>query len=348
MRSVFPLLIVLVLAFSSCITIETSSSGFKDEIYYSASTYTEKAIEEESVIQNEENYNTTDESTEVDEYSDEYSSDDYYDYQYSTRLRRFHGPSFGFGYYNNYFTNSFWYSNNPYHCGVSIYYGYNFWNPHYYDPFYAYSYHPFYYNSFYHYPTHYHNHYHDHLLSSYYPTYYNSYDNNSIYYGPRDNNTNKTPERFATLYSSQIKNRPPQSTYSNSSLDDNKKPLYTTKPSLNNFSDRPASKINNSFDTNNSDTKPNNFNNRPAYNSVNSQVQQNSKPDFSLPTNQKPSNNYQKPSRYSKPSKTKKPFENKINTSPSRNNNSYSTPSFNSSPKSFQRSSSPRGGRSPR
>ena len=44
----------------------------------------------------------------------------------TSRLRRFHGPHFGFSYYNNYYTNSFWYSHNPYNCGVSIYYGYNF------------------------------------------------------------------------------------------------------------------------------------------------------------------------------------------------------------------------------
>ncbi|MDB2362755.1 hypothetical protein N9V65_04845, partial [Flavobacteriales bacterium] len=97
------------------------------------------------------------------------------------------------------------------HCGVSIYYGYNFWDPFYYDPFYhSYAYSPFNYHPFYHHHHHgYYGHqgYHGHHGGSlaYAPTYYNSYDNNSIYYGPRENNKNKTPERFALLYSQEVK-----------------------------------------------------------------------------------------------------------------------------------------------
>ena len=45
MKSLSILFIIFTL--SSCITIETTSSGFKDEIYYSAETYTEVASQEQ-------------------------------------------------------------------------------------------------------------------------------------------------------------------------------------------------------------------------------------------------------------------------------------------------------------
>ena len=43
-----------------------------------------------------------------------YNQDDYYDYAYSSNIRRFHtSVNMGFGYYNPYFTNSYWYDYNP-------------------------------------------------------------------------------------------------------------------------------------------------------------------------------------------------------------------------------------------
>ena len=210
MKPIQLLFLSLLFIFSSCITIETTSSGFKDEIYYTADQYSQVAEKEEQEQQSFEEDQVQDSDDNEENYYDEYSSDDYYDYGYSVRLRRFHGPTFGFSYYNNYYTNSFWYSGYPAHCGVSIYYGYNFWNPHYYDPFYSYyayspyHYNPFYYNHFY--PHHHYHHHHGGIYAcNSYPTYYNSYDNNSIYYGPRETYKNKTPETFANRYISQIK-----------------------------------------------------------------------------------------------------------------------------------------------
>ena len=90
---------------------------------------------------------------------------DYYDYSFSSRIRRFHQPMY---YYNNYYggiyTDYYWYNNNPYYWGTSIYYGYN-WHYPYYS---YYSYLPYYYGnyySFYSYPHH---------------AYYHSVYNNSI------------------------------------------------------------------------------------------------------------------------------------------------------------------------
>lgn len=59
----------------------------------------------------------------------EFNYDDYYDYEYATRIRRFNNNINGLGYYDNYYTNSYWYSGNPYNYGVSIYNGYSWWGP---------------------------------------------------------------------------------------------------------------------------------------------------------------------------------------------------------------------------
>jgi hypothetical protein len=63
--------------------------------------------------------------------------DDYYDYEYSSRIRRFYTPAYGYGYYDPFYTNSYWYDYNPNSWGVSIYLGYNWWAPsyYYYSPF---------------------------------------------------------------------------------------------------------------------------------------------------------------------------------------------------------------------
>jgi len=57
----------------------------------------------------------------------EFKYDDYYDYEYATRVRRFNNGITGLSYYDNYYTNSYWYNNNPYNYGISVYNGYSWW-----------------------------------------------------------------------------------------------------------------------------------------------------------------------------------------------------------------------------
>jgi hypothetical protein len=79
-------------------------------------------------------------------YDQPFDYDDYYDYEYAARLRRFSDPTPGAGYYDNYYTNSYYYNQNPYLYGTSVYNSYGFWGP----SAYAYNYCPssyFYYNS---------------------------------------------------------------------------------------------------------------------------------------------------------------------------------------------------------
>lgn len=62
--------------------------------------------------------------------ADTFNYDDYYDYEYTSRLRRFHNDDYvSDDYYSDYYTNSYWYDRDPYYYGTSIYLGYNWWYP---------------------------------------------------------------------------------------------------------------------------------------------------------------------------------------------------------------------------
>lgn len=152
----------------------------------------------------------------------QYNKDDYYDYEYASRLRRFNNPVYGLGYYDNYYTNYYWYNNNPAYYGTSIYSSYNWWGPSYscgpnfgfgmsynygypnygyYDPYsygynpWGYGYNPYGYNPYYYgynpYWQGYYNGYHNGYYNGYNNGwgYYNSFDSNSGYgkatYAPR-------------------------------------------------------------------------------------------------------------------------------------------------------------------
>ena len=140
-----------------------------------------------------------------------YNEDDYYDYYYTSRLRRFHvNIGCGFGYYDPYFTNLYWYDYYPSSWGLSIYMGYNWWWPSYYYRPYYYDY-GFYHCGFnygwgwgWHHPYHYWgwNHpcyHHDYFAANYW---HNHLDpNHSYYYGHRNSigpsvgNNNERAER---------------------------------------------------------------------------------------------------------------------------------------------------------
>ncbi|MBR1775254.1 MAG: hypothetical protein IJ759_07000 [Bacteroidales bacterium] len=63
--------------------------------------------------------------------SEDFDMDDYYDYAYTARLHRFHDPAPIYGYYDDYYTNLYWYDRDPLLWGTSIYYGYRWWWPSY-------------------------------------------------------------------------------------------------------------------------------------------------------------------------------------------------------------------------
>jgi hypothetical protein len=159
---------IVLLFLSSCIT--SSHVHYSDPNYLGSSefsSYEEIVTEPVSEI-----YQTQDTDTITDNYYSEYDvADDYYDYSFSSRIRRFHRPMYYSNYYGGLYTDYYWYNNDPFYCGTSIYYGYN-WNSPYYS---YYSYSPYYYNNYNSYSAYgYSN--HQHHTPNY--TYYNSNNNN--------------------------------------------------------------------------------------------------------------------------------------------------------------------------
>ena len=49
-----------------------------------------------------------------------YDESDYYDYAYTARIRRFDNPVIGVGYYDDYYTNMYWYTYNPVRTTTAI------------------------------------------------------------------------------------------------------------------------------------------------------------------------------------------------------------------------------------
>ncbi|MCK4570018.1 MAG: hypothetical protein KAT76_06995, partial [Bacteroidales bacterium] len=193
---------------------QISSKGKNSEAAYTASEVytTSEYIETRSVASddydygNENTYSTT-------EYSEnEFEMEDYYDYSYAARIRRFHEPNPGYSYYDNYYTNNYYYEYDPWTYGSSIYSNYYYGYPGYYSPYasigfgfgwggfgigfgWGYPYYSWrypYYGwgwPYYGWGGYYGYGYGCCCYGGYYPSpyYYNSYDYNSHYYGPRNN-----------------------------------------------------------------------------------------------------------------------------------------------------------------
>jgi hypothetical protein len=235
MKNLLRLSIALLVAGTSCSSgIRTASTSANDDLYYSSkdapepaparpaapryNTSTVTPVEQQTVDMNTsgQNNNPAPASSEAyaqnnTNYDDNYSSDDYYDYEYAARLKRFHNPSGNFGYYDDPYTNSYYYSNDPWMYGSSIYMGYNFWGPSYnmymYSPAYMWGYTPGFYNPWCAYPHYgfgigfgygmgfgynpwymgggYGYGYGGYGVGNYNSYYANTYDHNSVYYGPR-------------------------------------------------------------------------------------------------------------------------------------------------------------------
>lgn len=196
------------------LTVKSNTETYTSREVYQSSDYGE----DESFSKYESEYDN-DGYYEDEYYEEDFEMDDYYDYSYASRIKRFHGSGSDLGYYDNYYTNVYFYNYDPYAYGSSIYMGYNYWYPNYYyrpSLYFGYSWgwggigwgYPYspYYNDYcwpYYcgwggYPYYgsywagYWNGYYDGYYDRYY---YNSYDYNSNYYGQRGTrglNTNGT------------------------------------------------------------------------------------------------------------------------------------------------------------
>lgn len=126
------LAVVTLMLLASCSSRLSTKRYYDDDVYFSSKdlrNYTPPAYtsptDTGSYLQNS-GSNTTAAAT-PNYQNGQQVIDDYYDYQYASRIRRFYYPSYGMGYYDPWYTNSYWYNYNPYSFGTSIYTTYNFW-----------------------------------------------------------------------------------------------------------------------------------------------------------------------------------------------------------------------------
>lgn len=151
-------IVIVSLFLASCSSTYDASVPY-DEVYASGSTPA-KATTESVTVRSQAVESTT--AVEGEYYSPEYEegefdSEGYYDYEYSSRIKRFQDDNPGFDYYSNYYTDNYYYTNDPYYIGSDIYSGcgccsgvslsfgfgygwgypyYGYYYPWYYDPWY--------------------------------------------------------------------------------------------------------------------------------------------------------------------------------------------------------------------
>ncbi len=214
MRTTTILSFLVAIMLSSCTTVYYTQS-YEDANYLSPNEFAEfddYTVQNTELEQEDEIYSDTiEDGTIVNNY---YEADDYYDFSYSARIRRFHRPLWSMGYYGGLYTDYYWYSYNPYHCGMSIYYGYNYYDP-FYSPYYSFGHSPYYsyYNHHYYGNNHHYNYGYNHHNDVIY-SYNNSYDNNSFHYGPRGSMSSKTnTNRSVTSVVNSPNNKNTNSTY---------------------------------------------------------------------------------------------------------------------------------------
>jgi Ni/Co efflux regulator RcnB len=217
MRALAALIIATIFLASCSKTYESATTYPYDEVY---DTYGESrvAYTNSNSLSNSGSQRDSESYSEGDYYSpeyttDEFESEDYYDYEYASRVRRFHQPNPGFGYYDPFYTDYYRYGYSPFSFGTSIYSGWGSMYPHYampryrfslsfgygYNPYYSPWYNPWYYDAWYnpwygYYPPtfgygpyynygsywngYYHGFYDGYYANTYYPT-------SGYYYGPR-------------------------------------------------------------------------------------------------------------------------------------------------------------------
>src|SRR5262245_32611644 len=117
------LMIALIAVLSAC---STTNQTVNDDLYYNKNTAPATVTKPSPQrAPNESEQVDSQPSTSQDQSSDQssnsnqatntkpyYNDDDYYDYAYTARMRRFYSPMPGYAYYDPYYTNTYWYDYN--------------------------------------------------------------------------------------------------------------------------------------------------------------------------------------------------------------------------------------------
>lgn len=105
--------------------IYSSSEGGQDNKAAMTPTQPAEQIAAQQPVQNQDNSKNGNVESNT-------NNEDYYNYDYDANLRRYDQDWGDWGYYDDVYTNSYWYSGNPYQYGASINMGYPWWGPSYY------------------------------------------------------------------------------------------------------------------------------------------------------------------------------------------------------------------------
>jgi hypothetical protein len=195
---------------------DSDNAIYQDNSYVKKKQHYRELIKVEDSIAEQENFNAEELQGEYDVNYAEFDEEDYYDYAYSARLRRFYHPVVYRDYYADYYTNLYWYTYDPFCWGTSIYLGYSWWYPSYYSSLY---WDPFY-NPYWH-----HHHHHHHHHSHYDVCYFNSMDYNSNMY--RGSSVGGSIKRAGNVSGSSIKKHITRNDNKTVKPSSNKKVVYT-------------------------------------------------------------------------------------------------------------------------
>jgi hypothetical protein len=198
---------------------DSDNAIYQDNSYVKKKQHYRELIKVEDSIAEQENFNAEELQTEYDVNYAEFDEEDYYDYAYSARLRRFYHPVVYRDYYADYYTNLYWYTYDPFCWGTSIYLGYSWWYPSYYSSLY---WDPFY-NPYWHHHHFHHHHHHHH--SHYDVCYFNSMDYNSNMY--RGSSVGGSIKRAGNVSGSSIKKHITRNDNKTVKPSSNKKVVYT-------------------------------------------------------------------------------------------------------------------------
>ena len=196
------IIFVIILFLTACVS--TNQVFFSDPNYLKSDEFSSSETIKEAYSESLENDQDTIIESDEESYFDE---ENYYDFSYSSRIRRFHRPMMlNYGFYSGFYTDYYWYNADPFYWGSSIYLGYGYYSP-------------FYYN--YHSRWHNHGYYGHHGYHNHNDFYSGFYSNNSTY-GPRGSLTSND----RNLIKSNVKSRNTWSPGTNKKFTTNK---YTTK-----------------------------------------------------------------------------------------------------------------------
>ena len=225
-------LILLIVLLSSCFS--NSDLSYIDPNYLESTEFNEASVD----YTNDSLYNQEDSTLQ-----DLSSTENEYDYSYSSRIRRFHRPMYYDNYYGGFHTNYYGYHYDPFYYSTNFYYGYNWHSPYFYGNYYS----PYFYSNYY---------------SPFYGNYYSSYGYGNNYYntGYVIYNSNRS---ITTGHRGSLSTKGVRGVKLNNTIN------FSTKYNSSNKKNKSNTNYKNSNKKNNSNTNYKNSNNRSNYKNSN-------------------------------------------------------------------------------